>query len=119
MSGLKSEALFADMAPHLEANGADLVKKVGAVFHFEVSAAKDQPATAFTVDLKNGNGAIKKGKEGTADATFILLDDDLIAIAQGKLNPQVAFMQGKMKIKGNMGKATKFTPDLLHKSAKL
>jgi len=28
------------------------------------------------------------------------------------LNPQIAFMQGKMKIKGNMSKATKFTPQL-------
>lgn len=30
----------------------------------------------------------------------------------GKLNPNNAFMTGKMKIKGNMAKATKFTPDL-------
>jgi putative sterol carrier protein len=47
------------------------------------------------------------------------LDDDLCAIAAGSLNPQVAFMQGKMKIKGNMAAATKFTPDLLPKDAKI
>lgn len=48
-----------------------------------------------------------------------MLDDDMISMAQGKLNPQQAFMQGKMKIKGNMAAATKFTPDLLPKDAKL
>ena len=48
-----------------------------------------------------------------------MLDDDLVAIAQGKLNPQMAFMQGKMKIKGNMAAAMKFTPDLLPKDVAL
>ena len=48
-----------------------------------------------------------------------MFDEDIIAMSQGKLNPQVAFMQGKMKIKGNMAKAMKFTPDLLPKDAKL
>ena len=42
-------------------------------------------------------------------------DDDCVALSQGKLNPQMAFVQGKMKIKGNMAAATKFTPDLLPK----
>lgn len=43
----------------------------------------------------------------------------MVDLAEGKLNPQVAFMQGKMKIKGNMAKAMKFTPDLIPKDAKL
>lgn len=34
------------------------------------------------------NKSIAKGKVGTADATFAMLDDDMIAMAQGKLNPQ-------------------------------
>lgn len=47
------------------------------------------------------------------------MDDDLIAMANGKLNPQRAVVSGKMRIKGNMAKAMKFTPDILPKDAKL
>lgn len=116
---LKAEKLFDEMIPLLQTQGADLVKKIAAVYHFEILATPGAEPVSFTVDLKNGNGAIAKGKVGTADATFTITDDDLIALASGKLNPQVAFMQGKMKIKGNMAKASKFTPDILPKSAKL
>lgn len=41
-----------------------------------------------------------------------MTDDDFNSVCMGKLNPQIAFMQGKMKIKGNMAAASKFTPDL-------
>jgi hypothetical protein len=41
----------------------------------------------FTLDLKNGKGSMKKGKEGEANCTFMLLDDHLIEMASGKLKP--------------------------------
>jgi putative sterol carrier protein len=116
---LKAEALFAAMAPHFATHGAAFVAKVQAVFHFEIKASATSEPKFFTIDLKNGNGSIAQGKVGEADATFIILDDDLVAIADGKLNPQVAFMQGKMKVRGNMGKASKFTPDLFAARPKL
>ena len=114
---LKTAAAFEKMVPFLKESGAETVKKVGFVYHFEISAAKGQAPTVWTVDLKNGSGSIKTGREGKADATFALLDDDAVALFQGKLNPQTAFMQGKMKIKGNMQAATKFTPDLFPKGS--
>ena len=53
---LKSDALFAKMEPLFKTEGAALVKKVGAVFHFEISKAKGETPTVWTIDLKNGTG---------------------------------------------------------------
>lgn len=75
------------MGPLLKTTGPDLVKKVNAVFFMEVAKVKGGETTSWTIDLKNGSGAIHNGKVGTADATFTLLDDDLMAMSNGTLNP--------------------------------
>ena len=112
---LKTATCFDKMKPFLKDQGADVVKKVGFVYHFEVAESKGKEPTVWTVDLKNGSGSIQDGKQGKADATFALIDQDAFDLFEGKLNPQNAFMQGKMKIKGNMQAAMKFTPDLFPK----
>ena len=116
---LKCADLFSRMHTILQSQGKPIVDKLQAVYFFEVRAKKGQKPTYFTVDLKNGNGSVKTGKHGKADCTFIMLDDDIMAMAAGKLDGNEAFMKGKMKIKGNMQAAMKFTPDVLPKDAKL
>lgn len=90
-----------------------MIPKVAAVFGFEITAKKGaKPSLIYAIDLKNGQGKTTRGAPKNADATFTMTDADFEAVCMGKLNPQIAFMQGKMKIKGNMSKASKFTPDL-------
>jgi putative sterol carrier protein len=48
--------------------------------------------------------------DGAADTTVIIGLDDLIAMAKGQLDPMMAFMQGKMKILGDMSVAQKLAP---------
>merc|ERR1740117_2310131 len=113
-TGLKSENIFGMIATYLNQGlGKPLIPKVAAVFGFEITAKKGaKPSLICTIDLKNGQGATTKGAPENADATFTMTDADFENVCMGKLNPQIAFMQGKMKIKGNMSKAPKFTPDL-------
>ena len=42
--------------------------------------------------------------------TLILSDDDFGKLVQGEANPQRLFMSGKLKIKGDIMKATKLDP---------
>ena len=45
-----------------------------------------------------------------ADATVSIKWDDFIALSQGQLDPMMAFMQGKLKIAGDMMIAQKLAP---------
>lgn len=56
--------------------------------------------------------------EGKADTTLTVADSDMVEIALGKLNPQAAFMKGKLKITGNIMAVQKLVP-LLKTEAKL
>lgn len=71
------------------------------------------------LDLKNGvvyEGSPKDGAK--PDTTLAVTDSDFVDIALGKLNPQVAFMKGKLKITGNIMLTQKLVP-LLKTEAKL
>ena len=97
----KSDAVFAQLEKALAGQGAKMVQQVKAVFLFKI-----KEGGVFLVDLKNGNGSLKK-EEGKADCTITIGDADMAALAAGKLNGMQAFMQGKMKIQGNMMLAQK------------
>jgi len=53
---------------------------------------------------------IVSNEDGPADTTVIVSMDNLKALAQGQLDPMMAFMQGKLKIIGDMGIAQKLVP---------
>ncbi|CAI5537603.1 unnamed protein product [Closterium sp. Naga37s-1] len=99
--------------------GDDLKDKIGLVYQFNISPKKiGINEEKFTVDLKSKK--VTAGVyEGKPDAMFSFTDADFVSVATGKLNPQMAFIRGKMRIKGSMQAAQKFTPDIFPKPAKL
>eukprot|EP01018_Ginkgo_biloba_P037180 Gb_01107 [translate_table: standard] len=119
-SNLKSAAVMELVKQHLNTDaGKVLKKKIGLVYQINISPKKiGVDEEVFVVDLKNGQ--VTKGPyEGKPDASFSFVDDDFLSVVMGKMNPQIAFMRGKMKIKGSMSAAQKFTPDIFPKPAKL
>jgi len=105
---LASASVFQNLGAALQANGAELVKSIKAVYQFDVVDASGKTHT-WTADLANGNGALYQGppKSGSAGVTLTAKDADFVAIMTGKTDPQKAFMSGQLKIKGNIGLATK------------
>ena len=49
-------------------------------------------------------------EDKAADATVSISWDDFISLSEGKLDPMMAFMQGKLKIAGDMMIAQKLAP---------
>jgi len=104
-SGFKSAAVF-DQIKGKVASDASLVKAVNGVYLFEIAAGGKKEN--WTVDLKTCTpGTVKQGAHGKPDVTITVDDDNFVALSTGKANPQTLFMQGKLKIKGNMGLAMK------------
>ncbi|XP_028604434.2 peroxisomal multifunctional enzyme type 2 [Podarcis muralis] len=100
--GLKSDLVFGEIGRRIKELGSELVKKVNAIFQWNIT--KDgKTAVQWTMDLKNGSGDVYQGPaRGKADTIFSLSDDDFVDLVLGKINPQKAFISGKLKVKGNI-----------------
>ncbi|GAV78397.1 SCP2 domain-containing protein [Cephalotus follicularis] len=118
---LKSEVLVDQMKKYLATDaGKAVANKVGLVFQFNIAPKKlGFEEVIYTVDLKKGEVIKGPYEGGKPDTTFSIKDDDFLKLATGKMNPQIAFMRGAMKIKGSLSAAQKFTPDIFPKFAKM
>ncbi len=96
---------------HPSAPGIAAVKKVNAIYQIVLTDLNKK----FVINLKDGNGSVTEGESDKADVTFTMKSDDFVGLAGGKVNAQLAFMTGKLKIKGPIGLALKFSPEIFPK----
>jgi putative sterol carrier protein len=57
--------------------------------------------------LENGHLHVHEGTADRPDLTVKMSDDNLVKLFRGELNPAIALMTGKVKIKGDMMLAQK------------
>lgn len=105
--GFKANLVFKEIEKKLEEEGEQFVKKIGGIFAFKVKDGPGGKEATWVVDVKNGKGSVLPNSDKKADCTITMADSDLLALMTGKMNPQSAFFQGKLKISGNMGLAMK------------
>ena len=82
----------------------DVVSKINAVYQFNISGPG---GGAWIVDCTAPGGRISEGAAPSPRCTVSASDTNFLDIVNGKLNPQMAFMSGKIKIQGDMGLAMK------------
>uniref|UniRef100_A0A8C1KU31 Sterol carrier protein 2b n=1 Tax=Cyprinus carpio TaxID=7962 RepID=A0A8C1KU31_CYPCA len=107
LEDFKAHAIFQEISKKLHEDGEQFVKKIGGVFAFKVKDGPGGKEAVWIVDVKNGKGSVDNDAEKKADCTIAMADSDLLDLMTGKMNPQTAFFQGKLKITGNMGMAMK------------
>jgi len=93
----ESQDVFQGMAKYLEKN-PDLASKVKTIYRFSLT----NPASTWTLDLKNGAGSVAAGGDTAPECTLELTDADFMDMCTGKADPQKLYFGGKMKISGNI-----------------
>jgi WS/DGAT/MGAT family acyltransferase len=72
-------------------------------FHLRITGADEK---SWTIDLHDRS--VTEGNGTPADATLTIRDAHLAEILRGNLDPQIAFVQGKLRVDGDINKAIEF-----------
>ncbi|KAM9507666.1 hydroxysteroid dehydrogenase-like protein 2 [Guaruba guarouba] len=95
----------------------EYVRTTQGIFQFELSG--DEGGTWY-IDLKTKGGNAGSGKPPLkADVVMSMSSTDFVKMFTGKLKPTLAFMTGKLRIKGNMALAIKLEKMLTQLNSKL
>ncbi|MGH7842740.1 MAG: SCP2 sterol-binding domain-containing protein [Candidatus Binataceae bacterium] len=95
------QEVFDNMAPRLN---KDAAKGLNAIYQFDLSG---DGGGKWAVLINNEQCQVQSGAHASPNITISMAANDYLDMVNGKLNGQMAFMTGKLKIAGDMGLALK------------
>lgn len=99
---LTSGEIFNTLCQHFQAESA---RGVNTVYQFDITG---DGGGQWYVEVHDGTCKVQPGTHANPSVTFTMASSDHVAMFSGRLNPQMAFMSGKLKLKGDITQALKF-----------
>lgn len=104
MADMTPKSYFEEKIAKKLVDKPELSKAVNACYEFNITGDN---GGVWTVDLSKEPGAVSVGSTGGAKCVVTCASNHFMDVISGKMNAQMAFMSGKLKIKGDMGLAMK------------
>lgn len=89
---------------------ADKAQGLEATFQFDITG--DQGGHWYT-EIKDAQCRVTEGTTDSANITITISDENFVKLITGRLDGTMAFMTGKLKLKGDMGLAMRLS-NLFH-----
>ena len=104
MADLTASEIFEKHIPERLSKKPELSNQIKSSYQFALTG---DGGGSWYVDLTKQGGEVKSGTLEAPGVTITMAAKDFVDLVSGKLNGQMAFMQGKLKIKGDMALALK------------
>lgn len=104
MSDLTVKEIFETHIPERLAAKPEVVEAINNSYQFDLTGDE---GGKWVVDLTKPGGEVKAGEMEDPGVVVTMTAGNFIDLVNGKLNGQMAFMSGKLKIKGDFSLALK------------